>query len=151
MNGQRQSLVVGYMNDPEGLNALRYAVVLANQLASDLHVLHVLDLSDFPLDPDSQVYEDQGERMLAGEEAQVRSEMTALNGKFTYATARGDAAVALSQHGDLHNAMMVVVGTHGEHPGSGLARFFGGSVSRSLLRHLNRPVLIIPMQTDDVR
>ncbi len=144
MSDHRASLVVGYMNDPEGMNAVRYAIALANQLNADLHVLHVVDLSDFPIDPDTVDWEESGERALAKEEALVRAEMTALHGEATYDTTRGNPAQALGKHGDRYNALMVIVGTHGDHPGAGLRRFLGGSVGRTLVRHLDRPVLVVP-------
>ena len=149
MDTEHLSLVVGYMDDPEGTNALRFSIALANRLNADLHLVHVIDLRDFPLDPDQVDWEEGSVEILHHTKGHVRSELIGFAGEWTYQAVRGDPVKALRDHATLHDAFMVIVGTHGDHPGAGLMRLFGGSVSRGLVRHLNRPILVVPLNTQD--
>lgn len=139
------SLVVGYRDGPECINALRFAVGLAAQLNASIHVVHVVDLADYPVDPDEVDWEEEAERTLEQEEARVGTAMAEHQGEWTYQSRRGNPLTLLRQAGDQHDALMVIVGTHGDRPGASLARLLGGSVSRGLVRHLHRPVLIVPL------
>ncbi|MDX6585475.1 MAG: hypothetical protein QOI10_4659, partial [Solirubrobacterales bacterium] len=59
--GQRNlpttQLVVGYSEDPASGSALAVAADLAGRLFAHLHVAHVIDLDDYPIDPDSPSWE----------------------------------------------------------------------------------------------
>lgn len=53
----RSHLVVGFDRHPTSHAALGYAIDLAGRLDAFLHVAHVVDTDDLPIDPDSAYWE----------------------------------------------------------------------------------------------
>lgn len=144
----RTSLVVGYKKGVESVNALHFAIGLATGLNAAIHVVHVVDLTDYPMDPDEFGWEEQGAVELDQEQARVRAEMRDYAGEWTYQSRRGNPLKLLREAAVEHDALMVIVGTHSDRPGASLARLFGGSVSRGLIRHLHHPVLVVPLMAE---
>jgi nucleotide-binding universal stress UspA family protein len=68
----------------------------------------------------------------------------ALGTHITYTEATGDPAHALQEAAFRHAAMMVVVGI-GAGTSSPLTRLLSRGVTKSLLRHLECPVLLVPL------
>lgn len=56
-------------------------------------------------------------------------------------TVEGSAATVIVEAGRRHDALLIVVGTHGR---TGLARLLEGSVAEVVVRHADRPVLVVP-------
>lgn len=52
-------LVVGFDRYPSSWQALRFAITLAEPLNAYLHVAHIVDLDDVPIDPDGDDWEDR--------------------------------------------------------------------------------------------
>ena len=73
--------------------------------------------------------------------------MIGFEGNWAYSAVRGDPVKALRTYGNRYDALMVIVGIDGNRAGAGLMGFFGGSVSRSLIRYLDRPVLVVPLNS----
>jgi nucleotide-binding universal stress UspA family protein len=138
------TLVVGYVDRPEGYAALDHAAGLAQLLDADLHIVHVVDLADFPIDPDSGDWEQQGRARLYLIRKHAMGRVAALRTHVTYTEATGDPAHALQEEASRHAAIMVVVGV-GAGTSSPLARLLSRGVTRSLTRHLECPVLLVPL------
>ena len=83
-------LVLGYRDDEAGQAALRVGADLADRLTATLHVVHIVDLSDYPLDPDDPDWELRAHEHLTEEQRQVRAAMTDSRCTWTYHAARGD-------------------------------------------------------------
>lgn len=56
-------------------------------------------------------------------------------------TSQSDPGHAAIEAARRHDALLIVVGTHGR---TGLNRFLSGSVSEWVVRHADRPVLVVP-------
>jgi nucleotide-binding universal stress UspA family protein len=56
-------------------------------------------------------------------------------------TLEGTVATVIVEAGRRHDALLIVVGTHGR---TGLARLLEGSVAEVVVRHSDRPVLVVP-------
>jgi nucleotide-binding universal stress UspA family protein len=138
------TLVVGYVDRPEGNAALDHAAGLAQLLDADVHIVHVVDLADFPIDPDSGDWEQQGRAKLTLIREHAISRVAALGTHTTYTEATGDPAHALQEAAFRHAAMMVVVGI-GAGTSSPLTRLLSRGVTKSLIRHLECPVLLVPL------
>lgn len=138
------NLVVGYAPDEVGEAALGVAVDLARRLDAHLHVVHVVDLHDYPTDPDRSDWEDEGEAAVARIEDRVRTTLAAQPAGWTYHAWRGAPAVLLARVAEENHALMVVVGTHGDGFAEAIRRLISASVSHSLVRHCRRPILIVP-------
>lgn len=138
------TLVVGYVDSPEGNAALDHAAGLAQLLDADLHIVHVVDLADYPVDPDSSDWEQQGRARLSLIRSHAISHVGALRSHTTYAENTGDPAHALQEAAYRHSAMMVVVGldTRTSNP---LTRLLSSNVTKSLIRYLECPVLLVPL------
>jgi nucleotide-binding universal stress UspA family protein len=137
-------LVVGFDRCPSSQQALRFAITLAAPLNAHLHVAHIIDLEDFPIDPDSDDWEERAADALAQERTQACDLLRALPGNWTYYARRGDPAHVLSALADTHDALMIVIGAARGGLMSALDRALGESVSAHLLRHAHRPVVVVP-------
>jgi nucleotide-binding universal stress UspA family protein len=144
-------LVLGYRASPDGQAVLHHGADLAARLGAALHVVHVVDLSDYPIDPDSPDWEQQAQKTLAAEQRDVESALADLPGSWTYHAAHGDPAALLRQVADSFDALMFIVGSRGEGTGSVISRLLGTrpSVSHGLIAHSHRPVLVIPPHAAD--
>lgn len=142
-------LVVGYDQAPSSQAALRVAADLAQRLnAAHLHVVHAVDLRDYPIDPDSADWEIRGQATLNAERDQVHTILADLPTPWTYHQERDKPARLLTTLCDQHDALMIIVGTRGEGPTASLSRLLDRSISHALLRTGHRPVLIVPEDGD---
>jgi nucleotide-binding universal stress UspA family protein len=142
----QQSIVVGYASSAAGRRALTVAAELAADLGARLHVVHVVDLLDYPVDPDGSDWEEQGSARLAAERAEVDSALAGWPGQWDYQLQRGDPAHALAEVAGQLRARMIVVGSrHGSGLAAALERLAGTarSVAHALER-ANIPVLVVP-------
>ena len=140
-------LVLGHGAGPQGPTVLHHGVDLAERLGAALHVVHVVDLADYPVDPDSADWEEQVQDVLAAEQREVESALADLPGPWTYRIARGDPVSQLRRVADGYDALLIVVGSRGEGAGSVLSRLLGPtpSVSHGLIARTHRPVLVVPL------
>src|SRR3954463_15216092 len=69
--GHRTTLVLGFDRDEASHAALAVAVDLAARLAAEIVVVHIVDLDDYPIDPDSADWEERAGEALAEERHQV--------------------------------------------------------------------------------
>jgi nucleotide-binding universal stress UspA family protein len=138
-------IVVGFDSSVESVKALRVASDLAARLGAELHVLHVIDLGDYPIDPDGPDWEDQATARLSQHRAHVGDVLADRSGMWSYHAERGGgAAQRLSDLAEDLDALLIVVGTRGGGIGPALRRLLDGSVSRGLVRGHSRPVLVVP-------
>jgi nucleotide-binding universal stress UspA family protein len=59
------TLVVGHGQDPSSDHALTAAVDLGRRLGGRLHVVHVIDLNDYPVNIDAPDWEQRGAEAVA--------------------------------------------------------------------------------------
>ena len=143
-------LVLGYDASPASQNALAVATDLARRLQAQLHVVHAIALTDYPIDPDQADWEEKGSLALAAEREAIEAAMQFHSNGWTYHEWRGDPARLLCQLADAHEALMVIVGIHHGGRGAGLHRLLTGSVSRRLMEQAHCPVLVVPHYRADV-
>ncbi len=142
------AIVVGFDQHPSSAAALRFAIELSAPLDAHLHVVHIADLDDFPVDPDSPDYEDAAAAAIADESSEARALLGDSQAQWTYYTERGIPAKLLARKADEVEAVMIVVGGS---RGGGIAmleRLSGGSVSTTLALHAHRPVVIVPAEAE---
>lgn len=137
-------LVVGYDGDLQSHTALTVAIDLARRLGAHLDVVHVVDLRDFPVDPDRDDWESASDEALASSAEHVRSEVDDPDLSWSYHAWRGDPVHLLATIAEDEDALMIVVGTHGAGFAATLHRMTAGSVSRGLVGHSHIPVLVVP-------
>jgi nucleotide-binding universal stress UspA family protein len=137
-------VVVGFDRCPASHHALRFAIELAAPLNAFLHVAHIVDLQDFPVDPDGDDWEQCFVDTLEQERTTACDLLSALPGNWTYHAYRGDPAHVLSALADTHDALMIILGTARGGPMSAIDRVLGASVSARLIRHTHRPVVLVP-------
>ena len=138
------SLVVGHSLHPASDAALLVAVDLALRLRADLHVVHGVDLFDYPVDPDAADWEQQARRTLDAQHRRVAEALAESSLGWTYQAGHGDPSRLIAAVADETDALMIIVGSHGGGPGATFDRIVAGSVSRTVLRRQQRPVLIVP-------
>ena len=138
-----RTIVVGYAFEPESRNALAYASRVATTLDAGLDVVHITDLSEFG--EDSAPDPDDG----APGRKEVADVLEHFTGTWEYRVEEGTPLEVLHAAAERDNALMVVIGTHGDRPGTSLSRFLGGSLSLNLMRHLHHPLLVVPLVLDN--
>jgi nucleotide-binding universal stress UspA family protein len=138
-------LVVGYDRKRASERALVAADYLATKLSARLHIVHVVDLLDYPVDPESSDWEMRAQRTLDEERVRVSALMENSTNEWEYHSESGEPVRALLALANRNDALMIVVGTRGEGFGGSLQRLLGGgSVSHGLIRNRDRPVLVVP-------
>lgn len=144
----RCALVVGFDRNPTSVSALRVAVELAGRLDADVHVVHAIDLADYPVDPDSATWEDDADSTAAEERALAELTLQGFGGHWTYQAAHGEPAELLASVADEVDALMVIVGARREGAAAAISHLVSPSVSKRLLGHgSTRPVLVVPRST----
>lgn len=137
-------IVVGYDEDPQSQTALQTALELARRLDAHLDVVHVVDLRDYPVDPDREDWESESDKALERSAEHLRSLVQDHPQGWSYHAWRGDPVHLLAAVAEEREALMIVVGTHGPGFTATLHRVMGGSVSRGLVGHSHTPVLVVP-------
>jgi nucleotide-binding universal stress UspA family protein len=108
------TLVVGHSRDPSSDHALAVAADLGRRLHARLHVVHVVDIGDYPIDIDAADWEERGQQELAAQRVRVERILADAGLGWTYEARRGDPAVELARSAEEHDALLIVVGTRGE-------------------------------------
>ena len=116
--------------------ALTKAAELGRRLEADLHVVHAVDLSDYPVDPDAFDWDDQAARSLGGERQAVSDSLADYPHPWVYVALRAEPATALNRVAEGCDALMIVVGGAQYR----LAAPAGGRVGRGGLRSAGRPL-----------
>src|SRR5262245_24252227 len=137
-------VVVGLDRRPASHQALRFAIELAAPLNAYLHVAHIIDLQDFPIDPDGDDWEQRFADTLDQERTTACDLLSALPGNWTYYAHRGDPAQVLAALAETHDALMIILGTARGGLMSAIDRVLNASVSARLIRHTHRPVVLVP-------
>jgi len=141
-------IVVGFDEEPQSQRALMTAIDLARRLDAHLDVVHVVDLRDYPLDPDSDDWETASSAKLTRTAEHVRAVVADSTQSWSYYAWRGDPVHLLATVAEEAGALMIVVGTHGAGFTATLHRMTSGSVSRGLVGHSHIPVLVVPPHDD---
>ncbi|MCD2197341.1 universal stress protein [Actinomycetospora endophytica] len=138
-------IVLGYAEGEHSDTILGLAADLATRLNATLHVVHIVDLTDYPLSSDDPDWDRKAAEHLAQEQRDVQTALAASPTSWTYHAAHGSPVALLRQVADDCDAMMFVVGSRGEGAGSIASRLLGRpSVSHGLIAHTHRPVLVVP-------
>ncbi len=139
------NLIVGYDEHPASQAALKFAAGLSAQLGAELNVIHVVTLSDYPIDPDNAEWETNGEREISAEREVARR---ILEGQgtlaWTYDILRGEPVRLLVEACKRHDASMIIVGKPEKGLGAMLSHLVSGSISRGIMHRSKRPVIIVP-------
>jgi nucleotide-binding universal stress UspA family protein len=138
------AIVLGWDGHRPSTSALRYSIELARRLRAHIHVVHVIDLDDTPIDPDSADWEQQLGVALADEAAEARRLLDGLAASWTYHGGHGDPADLLARVADEYSALMVVIGSPRGGLISVLDTVFGQSVAHRLIGIRKTPLLIVP-------
>ena len=148
MTAADRHIVVGYDHGQASRHALDVAAALALDLNAHVHVVHVLDLSDYPVGPEEPEWEESALLRLAEEGEEAARQLQAWAGEWSYHLERGEPVEALCWVADQHEALMIVVGSGGQKGRVVLHRLLeGGSVSLRLVRCSRRPVLVVPLNS----
>jgi len=137
-------LVVGYDAHEASHHALEVAADLGRRLHAQIDVVHAVDLSDYPIDPDQPDWEEHARQALSDERRAVHTALTDHPWGWTYHAWRGDPVKLLTTVADENDALLLVVGTRGYGPWATLQRLVDGSVSHGLIGHQHRPVVVVP-------
>jgi nucleotide-binding universal stress UspA family protein len=139
---EKTQLVVGHDTHPASRAAVRLTADLAARLGAYLHVVHVVDLADTPIDADSAEWEEGARETLVALHADARELLDGLDVAWSYHACHGDPAELLARVAEEYEVLFVSVGETGRNLTRRLME--GGAVSRRLLKRHAIPVLIVP-------
>jgi nucleotide-binding universal stress UspA family protein len=135
-------MLVGHDSHPASRAAVRLAADLASRLSAYLHVVHVVDLGDTPIDADSAEWDDAANQTVIKLQADARELLADFTLDWSYHACHGDPVELLARIAVEYDVMLVAVGATGRNITRRLLE--GGSVSRRLLRYHAKPVLVVP-------
>lgn len=136
-------IVLGYDKPESGQAPLEVAADLARRTSAHLHVVHGIDLSDYPIDPDAGDWEATAQQHLAAGRVAIEDALAGhLNG-WSYHAAHGRPLDLLTSVAEECDALLIVVGLRQGGFFDSLGRLVGGSVSHHLVNHSRRPVLVV--------
>ncbi|MEU1520706.1 universal stress protein [Nocardia rhamnosiphila] len=141
----RCHLVVGFDRHPAGHAALSYALDLAARIGAFLHVAHIVDTDDLPIDPDAADWEQAVTEAVEQERRDACAVLERAVGPWAYYSRPGRPARLLAGLADTYDAEMIIIGASRGGLVSLLERLLGESVSTSLVHHAHRPVLLVPV------
>lgn len=136
-------LVVGWDHYSPSTAALRFAIDMARRLNAHVHVVHIQDMDDEPLDPDCDSWESQSRTGIAAAETSARDEFSAGDVSWEYHRAHGPAAVQLLGVAQQCDALMIILGALGVVRRRHSTRF-GQSVSHRLIGARRVPLVLVP-------
>jgi nucleotide-binding universal stress UspA family protein len=140
---RRPQLVVGYDQHSASHHAVLVAAALAQVLGAALLLVHVIDLADYPIDPDAATWETASVDTLLAERRQAETLLAGTSIEWNYRIVQDNPAHALAEVAHEVDALFIVVGASGR----GLAQqLLHGSVPQALLRKQRKPVLVVPAQ-----
>lgn len=137
-------LVVGFDRHPASHAALTYAMNLAGRLDTFLHVAHIVDIDDMPIEPDRDDWEERFADAVEAARTQACSMLATLPGNWAYYSREGNPARLLTTIAEANDALMLIIGTSRGGVMSLFERFLCESVSSTLVHHARRPVLLVP-------
>jgi len=141
-------LVLGHDHHPHSQRALAVAADLTHPMRAQLHIVHSINLSDYPIDPDAADWEQQAQRALHDQHQQVAAALNDCDTGWSYHAWRGDPVTLLATVADETDALMIIVGSRGEGPGKVVDRILERSVSHGLIARQHRPVLVVPFHDE---
>ena len=142
--GTAPTLVVGHSRHPSSDFALAAAVDLARRVGGRLHVVHVIETKDYPVDSDAADWEQQGAAVIAEQRRRVEARLRDAGVPWSYVDRHGDPASELARVATDQHALMIVLGTRGEGVRQALSRLIEPSVSHGVIGRQHRPVLVVP-------
>lgn len=137
-------LVVGWDGQPASAAALRFAVGLARRLDAHLHVVHIADVADLPVDPDAWDYEQQFQASIEAHAVGARALLDDLGANWTYHAMHGRPPDVLADLAEEVDAVMIVLGAPRGGMHSFIETFAGQSVAYQVTRKHGRAVLLVP-------
>ena len=140
-------LLVGHDLQPASRAAVCFTADLAVRLGAYLHVVHVVDLADTPIDADSAEWDAKARVAMQALHDDARGLLEGFDIGWTYHACHGDPAELLARVAEEHGALFIAVGATGRNLTRRLME--GGSISRRLLRRHTVPVLVVPQPPAD--
>ncbi|OAT68063.1 hypothetical protein AWB85_09395 [Mycobacteroides immunogenum] len=137
-------LVIGWDHYPPSTAALRFAIDMARRLHAHIHVVHIQDMDDEPVDPDCDSWESQSRTAIAEAESAAREELATGDVSWEYHRAHGPAAVQLLAVAQQCDALMIILGSPRGGPASALDTLLGQSVSHRLIGARRVPLVLVP-------
>ena len=137
------TLVLGFDRDEASHAALAVGMDMAERLEADLAVVHIVNLGDYPISPEAPDWEERAQEALAEERHDVEQALVGHRFGWSYEARYGSPVHTLIDVAEERDALMIIVGRHGDGVSEGLRRLIDGSVSRRLVKTATRPILVV--------
>ena len=135
-----RKILVGYDGSDAGRKAFDAALGLAAENEAELYVLTVARPPDIGSDVETEAVIENSRRYHHRLLAELKSAIAPKHVKLHYEVAIGHPAEQIIYSSDKHGVDLIVVGDRGH---SRLVRLLLGSVSRHVVEHAGRPVMVV--------
>ncbi|MEU0126440.1 MULTISPECIES: universal stress protein [unclassified Streptomyces] len=139
--------MIAFEASPAGDAALAFSVEMAERLGARLHVIHVTDLADYPIDPDlagSALESNVIRKSSEHRRAEVDRLLADFGGEWTYTDETGNVVDRIKRVARRYDALAIILGSSAPGLAGTLHRSLKGSVLRDLTRHSDRVVMVVP-------
>jgi nucleotide-binding universal stress UspA family protein len=140
-----RALVAGHDGTAASTAALATGIELAHLLNARIHIVHIITIDDYGIDPDSDEFERTRDRNVAHERSTITDTLTRTDIAWTYHEERGDPAHQLASLAAEVDASFIIVGATSR---GMLHTLLSGSVPNRLLHVQGRPVIVVPAVSD---
>jgi nucleotide-binding universal stress UspA family protein len=135
-----RKILVGYDGSASGRKAFDAALELAAKHGAELYVLSVVRPLEVSDDVETEAVIENSRQYHRHMLAELKSSIAAKGVKTHFEVAVGHPAEQIIYDADRHGADLIVVGDRGR---SKLARIVLGSVSKQVVQHAERAVLVV--------
>jgi len=139
-----QRILIGIDSSPCSFHAAKKGFTLAHQLNATVGLIFVIDQHKEITNPDLGITPQQSQSILLQQAEESIEQLVKLyheSGDILRFTPEGYPKEQILITAKDWNADLIIIGTHGR---SGLAHLLMGSVAEHIIRHAQKPVMIVP-------
>jgi nucleotide-binding universal stress UspA family protein len=143
---QYQKILIAVDSSPYSMNAAKKGFALAHQLKATVGLIYVIDKNKEVMNADLGITYEQSQTLLIKQAEENMDQLVDMfDGieKVLRFTPEGFPKNEIINTAKEWEADLIVLGTHGR---SGLSHLLVGSVAEYIIKHVNIPVMVVPLK-----
>jgi nucleotide-binding universal stress UspA family protein len=139
-------IAVAIGHHPNQTSTLATAISLGNRLGVELIAIHVINVSDDPIDPDSMDFEVEGSRLVAEVHDNALSQLDKYQHGWRWKVSKGSVADQIVSIATEGKCQLIVVGGGRRRHGSQKMATFHSTTARQIISISLIPTLVVPSE-----